>query len=344
MPVVICEYCAVFGIGAIRRMRVNHQHLRAFHAVAIEGSISRAARRLNVAQPTLSQQLKALEQRHQTALFEGRKQPLRLTFLGQRLFDLTQKLFATSQDIDELLDDGQVERTALVRLGSDSPVYAVRIAAALREKLPGISLRVRIGNAPETFSWLSQAEIDIGIVSDPPADEAFAYEPLFNDRLIVALPKNHSRANDLVFPVAALAQERLLMRDATSRTRAAIEELLQTVDVTPAGLIELHTRETIREGVAIGLGLSLFTSSECPPDERIVYLPLDIDPSASRMTGYVVCLAERRRTSLMRALMEAAAELRLISPLPVYATRTRPLARDVHRAKTEPAIMFESSH
>lgn len=325
-------------------MRVNHQHLRAFHAVAVEGSISRAARRLNVAQPTLSQQLKALEQRHQTALFEGRKPPLRLTLLGQRLFDLTQKLFATSQDIDELLDDGQVERTALVRLGSDSPVYAVRIASALRTKLPGITMRVRIGNARETFSRLSQAEIDIGIVSDPPANEAFAYEPLFNDRLTVALPKNHPRANDPIFPVAALAQERLLMRDAASRTRAAIEELLLAVDVTPAGLMELHTRETIREGVAIGLGLSLFTSSECPPDERIVYLPLDIDPTASRMTGYVVCLAERRRTSLMRALMEAAAELRQLSPLPVYAKRSQPLARELRQTRAPTAIVLEPSH
>src|ERR1700743_2915699 len=85
---------------------VNHQHLRAFHAVATDGSVSRAARRLNVAQPTLSQQLKALEERHQTPLFEGRKLPLSLTATGRQLFALTQKLFATSGDIDELLGGG----------------------------------------------------------------------------------------------------------------------------------------------------------------------------------------------------------------------------------------------
>jgi len=325
-------------------MGVNHQHLRAFHAVAIERSISRAARRLNVAQPTLSQQLKALEQRHQTALFEGRKPPLRLTLLGQKLFDLTQKLFATSQNIDELLDDDQVERTALVRLGSDSPVYAVRIAAILQQKHPGVTLRVRIGNAKETFSWLSQAEIDIGIVSDPPANGTFAYEPLFNDWLAVALPKDHPRANDLVFPASAFAEERLLMRDASSRTRAIIEDMLVVADVTPTGVMELHTRETIREGVAMGLGLSLFCSSECPPDDRIVYLPLDIDPSAVRMTGYVVCLAERRRTPLMRAALEGAAELRLLSPLPVYAKPSEPVARQIRRTRAATASAMESSH
>src|ERR1700744_643473 len=109
-------------------MAVNHQHLRAFHAVATDGSVSRAARRLNVAQPTLSQQLKALEERHQTPLFEGRKPPLRLTAAGRQLFTLTQKLFATSDDIDDLLGDGNDLTLGAVRMGSDCPIYAARRA------------------------------------------------------------------------------------------------------------------------------------------------------------------------------------------------------------------------
>src|SRR5579862_9399843 len=80
---------------------VNHQHLRAFHAIATEGSFSRAARRLNVAQPTLSQQIKALEGRHAAVLFEGRRPPLRLTPVGRELYALTRRMFATSEEIDE---------------------------------------------------------------------------------------------------------------------------------------------------------------------------------------------------------------------------------------------------
>jgi DNA-binding transcriptional LysR family regulator len=299
---------------------VNHQHLRAFHAIATEGSISRAARRLNVAQPTLSQQLKALEGRHQAALFDGRKPPLRLTSFGQQLFDLTQKLFVTSQDIDNLLQDSEGRMTADMRLGSDSPFFAVRLAAAIRARNPATMVRVRIGNSVETFSWLREGQIDVGIVSDPPGDNAFAYEPLFNDKLVVAVPKDHSLANQATFPLAALARERLLVREATSRTRMASEALLSAFNVTPSDVMELHTRETIREGVAIGLGCSLFFSLECPPDERMRFLPLDVDVSRSRLTGYVVCLSERRRTSLLCSVMDAAAELRAVSPLPVHPT------------------------
>ena len=325
--------------GAVRPVNVNHQHLRAFHTIATEGSISRAARRLNVAQPTLSQQLKALEERHKAALFDGRKPPLRLTAFGQQLFDLTQKLFVTSQDIDNLLRDPEGRMTADLRLGSDSPFFAVRLAAAIRSRIPSTVIRVRIGNGVETFSWLREGQIDAAIVSDPPGDNAFAYEPLVTDRLVVAVPNDDPRANLPVFPVAALGDVTLLVREPTSRTRTAMEALLLAADVTPMETMELHTRETIREGVAIGLGLSLFFSLECPPDDRIRFLPLDVDITLSRLTEYVVCLNERRRTPLLSSVMDAAIELRAISPLPVQAATPKTSPAIYASAKNVAAIL-----
>jgi len=118
----------------------------------------------------------------------------------------------------------------------------------------------------------------------------------------------------------------------------AIEDLLLAFDVTPARVMELHTRETIREGVAFGLGFSLFFSLECPPDSRISYLPLDIDISSSRLTGYVVCLKERRRTPLLSSVMEAAGELRTMSPLPLY-----PTGRHTVQASTSTVKVAEQS-
>ena len=320
-------------------MSVNHQHLRAFHTIATEGSISRAARRLNVAQPTLSQQLKALEERHKAALFDGRKPPLRLTAFGRQLFDLTQKLFVTSQDIDNLLRDPEGRMTADLRLGSDSPFFAVHLAAAIRSRIPSTVIRVRIGNGVETFSWLREGQIDVAIVSDPPGDNAFAYEPLVTDRLVVAVPRDDPRADLPVFPVAALADATLLVREPASRTRTAMEALLLAADVTPMETMELHTRETIREGVAIGLGLSLFFSLECPPDDRIRFLPLDVDITLSRLTEYVVCLNERRRTPLLSSVMDAAIELRAISPLPVQAAAPKTSPASYASAKSVAAIL-----
>ncbi|WP_293905135.1 LysR substrate-binding domain-containing protein [Phenylobacterium sp.] len=298
-------------------MTVNHQHLRAFHAIAVEGSFSRAARRLNVAQPTLSQQIKALENRHQAALFQGRRPPLRLTSMGQDLFALTKRMFATSDEIDELLGGEAEAGPRSIRLGSDSPIYAARLAKAVMASHPEAAIEVRIDNARETMRRLQEASVDVVVSSDPPMDGQFFYEPLFADYLMVAVPSSHSRAKDGLINIEALAHEPLLIREPASKTRAAMEMLLATANVAPDCLIELHSREAIREAIALGMGVSLFFSSECPPDARLAFLRPTPQAERAQLIGYVVCRVERRRTALMRAVFAAAETLKPLSPLPL---------------------------
>jgi DNA-binding transcriptional LysR family regulator len=313
-------------------LSVSFQHLRAFHAIASEASVSRAARRLSVAQPTLSQQLKALEDRHRVLLFEDRKPPLRLTPAGRQLYSLTQRLFDASSVIEEFLADDVDQQSRSIRLGSDSPIYAARMTSRLLARFPELQVQVRIGNARETLKALTEAQVDAAIVSDPPGDNDFAYELLFADRLMVAMPVDHPQAKSRFFPLEALAESRLLVREPSSRTRTAMEQRLVREEVAPREMLELHTRETIREGVALGLGIGMFISSECPPDSRIVYAPLESTSRTPDLAGYVVCLAERRRTRMMRAVMEIAAELRRLSPMRVEAP-----AEAVRTAELEPA-------
>ena len=302
-------------------MTVNHQHLRAFHAIATEGSVSRAARRLNVAQPTLSQQIKALESRHRAALFEKRRPPITLTPTGRELFALTQRMFATSDEIDELLGDNAAQVSPKIRLGADSPIYAARLAQALTLTNPETVMEVRIDNARETLRRLQDAVVDVAVVSDPPMDGQFFYEPLFADYLNVALPAEHALAEAPVFPLRALVRERLLLREPASKTRAATEMLLASVGVAPARVSELHSREAIREAIALGMGVSLFFSTECPPDQRLVFLKPDHQADRAQLTGYVVCRAERRRTALMRSVLLAAESIKLLSPRPLHNLR-----------------------
>jgi aminoethylphosphonate catabolism LysR family transcriptional regulator len=291
-------------------MVANYQHLRAFHSIAVEGGVSRAARRLNVSQPTLSQQLKALESRHGVSLFEGRKAPLRLTAAGRDLFALTQKLFATAADIDEMLGGSASLTGGILRLGSDNPAYAANVVSSFRQRHPQTEVQVRMGNAREVMDWLGEAQIDAALASDPPGDASFSYQPLASDWLACALPHAHSLAALDTVPIQALACETLLLREPTSKTRAFTERALTEAGVRPAAVLELHGRETIRECIARGLGISVFFSSECPPDTRIVYRPLSAGERNYVLRSYLVCQNERRRSALMRALQAIAAELR----------------------------------
>ncbi|WP_226015867.1 LysR family transcriptional regulator [Novosphingobium sp. FKTRR1] len=290
-------------------MSVNHQHLRAFLAVASEGSFSRAARRLNISQPTLSQQIKALESRHGQMLFEGRRRPLQLTPVGRDLLALTQRMFATSQEIDDLLDERKPSDTAFVRLAADSPTHAVRLVAELLRTEPGLDVEIHIDNSHATLVQLLEARADVAIVSDPQIDPRLVYKPLFIDHLMAVVPTNHALAALDCIPLQALGNECLLLREATSKTRAAIMTVLRTHEVTPRRTIELHSREAIREAVACNIGVSLFFSSECPPDVRLAVRPIEHQPDRALLTGYIVCSFEQRRTPLIRTVLQAATRI-----------------------------------
>lgn len=290
-------------------MAVNHQHLRAFHAIALEGGVSRAARRLNVSQPTLSQQLKALEARYGVMLFESRKVPLSLTPAGRDLLALTHKLFATDADIDDILGETAEMTGGMLRLGSDNPYYAAKMVELLRRYHPQTDVQVRMGNAREVMRWLSEAHVDAALASDPPGDAACSYEPLASETLACALPSGHSLAAQARVPIAAFASETLLLREPSSKTRSFTERALTDAGIEPGATIELQTRETIREGIALGLGISAFFESECPPDNRIVYRPLDTGCRSYQLRSYLVCQSERRRSAMMRALRIIVAEM-----------------------------------
>ncbi|HVI06548.1 MAG TPA: LysR substrate-binding domain-containing protein, partial [Sphingomicrobium sp.] len=273
-------------------MAPNYQHLRAFHAIATDGGISRAARRLNVSQPTLSQQLKALEERHGVTLFESRKVPLALTAAGRELFALTGKLFTIVSDIGDLLDMTSGVDAGMLRLGSDNPYYAAKIVSLLHSRYPQTKVQVRMGNAREVMCWLSDAHVDAALASEPPADGAFSYVPLGCDQLMCALPPGHALAAQDAVPLKAFAQETLLLREPTSKTRAFIESALADACVVPLDVIELQGRETIREGIALGLGIGVFYSTECPPDARIIYRPVDTAERDYQLRNYLVCQSE----------------------------------------------------
>jgi len=291
-------------------MTANFQHLRAFHMIAVEGGVSRAARRLNVSQPTLSQQLKALEARHGVSLFEGRRTPLTLTPAGRELLALTHRLFTTAADIDEMLGESTSLTGGVLRLGSDSPYYAARMLDLFHRRHPQAEVQVRMSNAREVMHWLSEAQIDAAVASDPPADPNFSYKPLYVDELTCGLPLDHRLTACDAVPIEALAGEVLLLREPSSKTRAFVERALADAEVEPKAILELQGRETIREAIALGIGVSVFFSSECPPDRRIDYRPLDAGERKYHLHGFLLCQTERRRSTLMRALEAVAAIIR----------------------------------
>jgi LysR family transcriptional regulator, low CO2-responsive transcriptional regulator len=291
-------------------MSVNFNHLRSFYAVASERSVTRAARRLGISQPTLSKQLKALEERYKVKLIEGMRPPLTLTTAGLALFDRAQALFGVAEEIDALLGEDDLDSGTILRLGTDSPPFAAEFMAAFQTKVPQTRFRVTIANALQTNDLLMKAQVDLAIICEPKLDPDYSYVPLYEDRLVAIVPATWPDKGQASMPLPAIADATMLVREATSRTLAATNRLLAEAGISPGRTMELHSREMIREGVAHGLGISLMFERECPPDSRIRTLPLDTASVAARVEGYLAFRTERRRMPLMKEALKIAAEMR----------------------------------
>jgi DNA-binding transcriptional LysR family regulator len=288
-------------------MRVNILQLRTFYAIAMEGSFSQAARRLNLSQSTLSKQLKAFEDRHQISIFNGRTPPLKLTPAGEALMASVKSLFATIEDIEGLLGDHDAPERSIIRLAADTPSTGAGLANLLKTAFPQSVLQVRIENARDSFERFRSGQADLAVICDPPVHQQFQYVPVIEDRLVVAMAKTHPLAQARAIDVEALGDSNLLLREPTSRTRAATLALLAEAQVEPRGIQELHTREMIREAIALNMGMSLFYSMECPPDERIVYKRLTKTYDVGVIRSYVIYPHDRRNQPLMRKATEWAA-------------------------------------
>src|SRR5262249_10513709 len=119
---------------------MNHAHLRAFHAVATEASFTRAALSLNVTQPTLSSQVKALEQRYGVRLFERRGRRVMPTELGRDLLDVTRRLFSLEAEVEQVLLAARGLKRGHLRLGADAPVHVMPALAMFSRHHPGVRL------------------------------------------------------------------------------------------------------------------------------------------------------------------------------------------------------------
>ncbi|SIR03530.1 LysR family transcriptional regulator [Bosea sp. TND4EK4] len=288
-------------------MNVNLLHLRSFYAVAKERSVSKAARRLNISQPTLSKQVKALEERHKIKLLEGRRPPLSLTPAGHALMEKADVLFGTANEIDAILGAAAIDSDRLLRVGTDSPPYAAAFLAALTARVPQLHFRVTIANASQTASLLTSAQIDLGIICEPIIQSDYSYVPLYVDRLVAIVPVAWTVSDPV--PLSYIVEQPLLVREPTSRTLAAVKRLFAEAELVPQRIVELHTREMIREAVAQGLGISLMFERECPPDLRIRVLPIDSTSMALYAKGYLAVRSEHQRIPLIRAALDVGREM-----------------------------------
>ncbi len=285
---------------------MNFLQLRAFHGVASEGSFTRAAERLHVTQPTLSGQVKELEQGFGVKLFERRGRGVATTELGGRLLAITQQIFGLEAEAEQLLTGAQALARGRLRIGADAPFLVLPLMAALQRRFPGIDLAISFGNSQEVLRSLVEGHNDVAILPEVRREPRLHALPFRRDRLVAFVDRGHPWVRRRSIHLRDLAEERLLLREVGSTTRAIFERALKRARVRPRETLEIGSREAVREAVAARLGVGVVAESEFGHDDRLHKLTLRGD--GLQATEYAVCLKAKREDRAVSAFFEVLAD------------------------------------
>ncbi len=287
---------------------MNHSQLRAFHAVASEGSFTRAANMLRVSQPTLSAHVSALEEGYGVELFERRGRSVHLTEFGQSLKEITARYFATESEIETLLSRAKDLLRGRLRIAADSPFYTLSLLSTFSRRYPAVRQSFTFGNSETVLSTLLAGDCDVAFLPELELDDRLHALPFFRDRLVTVVASTHPWAQQRRIQLSDLTEQTVLLRERGSQTLAVLERALEKTGVRLKETIELGSREAVREAAANGLGVGIINEGEIGQDDRLYTLA--IAKADLSLTEYVACLNARKSTPEIAALFEIAAQVR----------------------------------
>lgn len=234
--------------------------LRVFRIVAEEASFRRAAERLHLSQPAVSQQIHALEEELGVTLFDRARGRVRLTDAGNVLLGYALKAAQLAQEAQAALEQTRGEAAGELRIGASMTVtqYVLpRMLGTFLQQHPRVELSVRSANTESIVAALERRQIDLGIIEGPVSSREVFRQRILEDRMVLVVGRRYPWPRTATAPVKALAEVPLLMRERGSGSRRVVELALRRAGVPWKSLriaMELDSIEAIISAVEEGLG------------------------------------------------------------------------------------------
>jgi LysR family transcriptional regulator, low CO2-responsive transcriptional regulator len=276
--------------------------LRSFHAVAVEGSFTRAAQSLHVSQPTVTTQVRQLEDLYKVELFHRTGRRVRPTELGERLLQLSRQIFGLESEAVQVLRDAGELKSGRLNVAAVGPSHVTKMLVAFNQRYPGIKVAVSTGNSQDVLDRLLDYSADVGVLAQVFKDKRFVSVPYSEHPVVVFCNADHRFARRRSIRTAELQGEKLILREQGSTTRKALEQALKAARVEPDVVMEVASREIIREAVAQGVGVAAVSAVEYVPGPGLH--TVRISDAQVRTYAHVVCLAERRDMRMVRAFFD----------------------------------------
>jgi aminoethylphosphonate catabolism LysR family transcriptional regulator len=282
---------------------INFNQLRSFFAVAENLSFTRAARSLNVGQPTITTQVKALEEHYGVELFQRLPGKIALSEAGDALLVIARRIFEMEDQAVSLLEAQGEAVVGTLRVGSVGPFFVMKLLAAVRAAHPTLGISLRTSNSEEILRDVLDGRLDVAVIGDVAADSRLTAMPLRRQPIVIFVSRKHPWSRRNRIDLHELHGQPMVMREPGSKTREVFERALTAAKIKPRTIMEVP-REAVREAVAEGLGIGIISKAEVTPDPR--FKTLRIADAEAATEAFAICLQTRRGVRPVSAFMDLA--------------------------------------
>jgi DNA-binding transcriptional LysR family regulator len=276
---------------------MDTRQLAAFCAVVDRKSFSQAAELLGVTQPAVSLQIRSLEKRLGERLLDRSGRRVEPTEAGKRLYRSAQRMLALEQQlVEEVVGDGEGELRGRLEIGCSTGPGATVLPLLLCEfqrANPGVTISLSVNDTLHVIDLVAERRLELGVVGAAPRHRAVAFEPFFQDEVVLAVPPAHPLAGKSV-SLDDLRSEALILMQEGAGVRQMIEDELRAAGLRLRDLdvkLELGLQESVKAAVAAGHGVTFISGSSIEPELAAGTL------AAAKVEG----LAPTREISLVRS-------------------------------------------
>lgn len=295
------------------KTKSNFRQLQIFQEVVRTGSLTKAARRLNLTQPAVSSAIANLEQEVGFILFKRNHYGTELTVEAQYLAEGVEKVLSSVKSLDELASDLKHGRAGKLYVGCmpgfSSTALPKVIATFMREN-PGAKVSLQTFSSTKVEEWVAAGHFDIGIVEMPNSPAELEVRP-YSFELLCVVPRDSALAEKSAIGVADLDGQPLITLDENHQTTRQITSLFRKHGCELNVVVETHLFPSAIFLVNEGLGCALIDpvttmSFVCRSDANLVVRPFT--PSVTMDVAIILPKYQRpsRQCGHFSAALEAA--------------------------------------
>lgn len=291
---------------------MNLRDLRYFLALADHKHFGRAAAASFVSQPTLSTQIRKLEEELGVALVERAPRRVMLTPVGRDIAERARRVIAEVDQMTQIARRSQDPEAGTVRLGlfpTLGPYLLPHVVARLRKRFPRLELLLVEEKTDQILARLRDGRLDAGLLALPIHDDQLHVEPLFDEPFLLAVPQQHPLATHDTLKLSDLDDQHLLLLEEGHCLRDQALAVCRLAGADERDGFRATSLETLRQMVAAGVGITLLpmlsVQPPVPPSPDIRLIPF-----RGQAPHREIAMVWRRSSAMGDFLQLLAAEFR----------------------------------